>query len=298
MGHLADLLTLTSEALEELLADEVAAAWRELKWQDGPVPVPVPGLAWMEGGRPTGYLALGLNGATVSIGRLFASRSGAKPEMVEKVLLDAASQLVFRVPGVQQLLGDLLVIAPSTLEWLQAKWPGRVRMRAILARAAVPAPAAGTALEPFAAADLPAAAGMLLRAHQHRQDLIPDPMLHHLDGVVMLLRKVLDGDVCGRFQPEASFRAQAPGSGVLLGFVLATRMGPDQGHIAEIAVAPEASRQGLGSALMAAAMTALAGLGCRQVHLGVDLDNLAAVAFYQRLGFTVGHRFPSLRLTP
>jgi ribosomal protein S18 acetylase RimI-like enzyme len=298
MGHLADLLTLAPEALEGLLADETATAWRELKWQYGPVPVPVPGLAWMEGGKPTGYLALGLNGATVSIGRLFASRSGARREMVEKALLDAASQLVFRVPGVRQLLGDLLAIAPSTLEWLQARWPGRTRMRAIMARAAASTPAAGAALGPFTVADLPAAAGILLRAHQHRQDFIPDPMLHHPDGVVMLLRKVVDGEVCGRFQPEASFLARAPGSGALLGFVLATRMGQDQGHIAEIAVDPGASRQGLGSTLMAAATTALDGLGCRGVHLGVDLDNLAAVGFYQRLGFTVCHRFPSLRLTP
>jgi ribosomal protein S18 acetylase RimI-like enzyme len=78
--------------------------------------------------------------------------------------------------------------------------------------------------------------------------------------------------------------------------ILATWMGPDQGHVAEIAVEPAAGRHGVGSALVAGTLAALARLGCRKVNLAVDLDNLGAVRFYRRLGFAVHHRYPSLRL--
>jgi len=295
MGRLTDLLSVPPEALEALLAEESAVTWQRMNWQHGPLPKPLPGLAWMEAGMATGYLAIGMRGSLVSVGRLFVRESSGPPGRVEQALLAALVQLAFGVPGVEHLVGDLLTVSPGTTRWLQSWRPGQVRMRALMARPAAPLPGAGAALEPLAREDLPAVAEILLRTHAHRGDP-PPGALNQRDFVTSLLGKILDGEICGLFQPEASFRIRAPGSGALLGFVLSTRMGPDQGHVAEIAVEPSAGRQGLGSALLAGAVTALAGHGCRRIHLAVDLDNRVAVHWYQRMGFSVRHPYPSLRL--
>jgi GNAT superfamily N-acetyltransferase len=58
---------------------------------------------------------------------------------------------------------------------------------------------------------------------------------------------------------------------------------------------PEAQGRGLGRALMADLMAALAAAGARGVHLGVDPRNRSAIAFYEHLGF---RRWQSADETP
>ncbi len=50
---------------------------------------------------------------------------------------------------------------------------------------------------------------------------------------------------------------------------------------------PRAQHQGLGTRLMKELLQALREAGVAGVHLGVAADNPAAIAFYQRLGFSV-----------
>jgi ribosomal protein S18 acetylase RimI-like enzyme len=306
MAELASLLTLAPEAMAELWAEEARSTARELSWELKPLPHPLPGLAWREGGQVLSYLAIRVSGPSVALVRLFTSRRAADPGAIERTLLDTLLRLMLGVPGIERVFGELPMALPGTLPWLEAKWPGRVRARALMGRRATPIPgrpaapiqAPAAELAPLAAAELPEAADLLLRAHAHRPHFIPDPALRDRDGVAWLLGRILEGQTCGAWRPEASLRLRAPGAGALQGLVLATRMGRDQGHIAEIAVDPGRQRQGLGTALLAAAVAALAASGCRQVHLAVDLDNPEALAFYQQLGFTARHRFPSLLLTP
>ena len=60
---------------------------------------------------------------------------------------------------------------------------------------------------------------------------------------------------------------------------------PDEGEIIGLYVLPECQRQGIGGALMKAALAELAAWGCRAVSLWVLQGNDRAARFYERQGF-------------
>ena len=60
---------------------------------------------------------------------------------------------------------------------------------------------------------------------------------------------------------------------------------PDEGEIIGLYVLPELQRQGIGAALMKAALAELAARGCRAVSLWVLQGNDRAARFYERQGF-------------
>ena len=89
--------------------------------------------------------------------------------------------------------------------------------------------------------------------------------------------------VARRRQPDAAGKW-------LYGFV-AARVNTDELHINNIGVRDEARRQGLGSALLLAALNAGRRLGAETALLEVRAGNLAAQALYCSQGFgTVGRR--------
>jgi ribosomal-protein-alanine N-acetyltransferase len=74
------------------------------------------------------------------------------------------------------------------------------------------------------------------------------------------------------------------------GFVLA-RVAGEEAEILTLAVMPEKRGQGLGRALLQAAITQAQELGAQTVFLEAGADNPSALALYARLGFTkVGMR--------
>ena len=78
--------------------------------------------------------------------------------------------------------------------------------------------------------------------------------------------------------------------GELEGRIVGSVMGGYDGHrgwVNYLAVDPEQRRGGLGRALMAEVETRLRALGCPKLNLQVRDDNVAALAFYDRLGFQV-----------
>ncbi len=63
-----------------------------------------------------------------------------------------------------------------------------------------------------------------------------------------------------------------------------------RGHLYHLAVLPAYQGRGIGRRLIAAVGQRLAALGCPQLNLSVNLDNTAAIKFYEKLGFeTRGH---------
>jgi ribosomal-protein-alanine N-acetyltransferase len=67
--------------------------------------------------------------------------------------------------------------------------------------------------------------------------------------------------------------------------VILCRVAVDEVEILTIGVTPAARRKGVAQALLAAGLGAARGRGAAQAFLEVAVDNEAAIALYQRLGF-------------
>jgi [ribosomal protein S18]-alanine N-acetyltransferase len=67
--------------------------------------------------------------------------------------------------------------------------------------------------------------------------------------------------------------------------VLICRTAAGEAEILTVGVAPWARRRGIGKALMVAAIGVARGAGATEMFLEVDVDNMAAVGLYERLGF-------------
>lgn len=78
----------------------------------------------------------------------------------------------------------------------------------------------------------------------------------------------------------------------IVGFLVAHRDQRGSGHLITIDVVAEARRSGLGSRLLAEAEARLAGAGCAAVTLETAVSNVAAIAFYERHGYSVVRTIP------
>ncbi|WP_307816449.1 mycothiol synthase [Nocardioides limicola] len=78
----------------------------------------------------------------------------------------------------------------------------------------------------------------------------------------------------------------AVGPSGLVGFHWTKRHASGAGEVYVIGVDPTAQGSGLGRVLLEAGLDHLAASGVERVHLYVEGDNTAALALYQRLGFT------------
>lgn len=78
----------------------------------------------------------------------------------------------------------------------------------------------------------------------------------------------------------------------IAGFIMAEADGRSAGHIITIDVTLAARRSGVGSLLLRAAEQRLQAARCCSVELETAVDNLSALAFYKRHGYSVTGTFP------
>ncbi len=77
--------------------------------------------------------------------------------------------------------------------------------------------------------------------------------------------------------------------GTIDGTIAASVMAGYEGHrgwVNYLAVDPQRRRQGLARALMSEVERRLRELGCAKINLQIRRDNLDAISFYERIGFT------------
>lgn len=91
---------------------------------------------------------------------------------------------------------------------------------------------------------------------------------------------------------KRGFTLVAELDGKIVGFVVVGHDSHGQGHVITIDVLPEARRSGTGSRLMAAAEVRLRALQCSALFLEAAVDNVPALAFYQRHGYNVIQTIP------
>ena len=99
------------------------------------------------------------------------------------------------------------------------------------------------------------------------------------------LRQVLRTPACGTLVPRASYVAEERDTGAIVGFVLATAVGQETAHVAQLAVDPSWMRRGIGRALLAACGKAASSGGFRTTTLLVGGENDAASRLYASAGF-------------
>ena len=80
-------------------------------------------------------------------------------------------------------------------------------------------------------------------------------------------------------------------SGAVAGFLVA-EVDRGSGHVITIDVTAAARRSGVGSLLLRAAEDRLRAAGCRSVELETAVDNVSALSFYKRHGYSVIKTFP------
>lgn len=78
----------------------------------------------------------------------------------------------------------------------------------------------------------------------------------------------------------------------ILGFVVAESSRREIGHVITIDVRAEAQRHRVGSGLLASAETRLRSSACRWIRLETAVDNMSALAFYKRHGYSVIQTIP------
>src|SRR3954447_6603948 len=89
-----------------------------------------------------------------------------------------------------------------------------------------------------------------------------------------------------------SFTIVGERDGKIEGFIVVQCDLKQAGHVITIDVHADARRSGLGTLLMDAAENRLNSDGCRSVLLEVAVDNMPAITFYKRRGYSVLKTIP------
>ncbi len=89
-----------------------------------------------------------------------------------------------------------------------------------------------------------------------------------------------------------SFTLVAESKRGIVGFLVGDYDRRRVGHITTIDVLAPARRAGLGAELMRLAEERLRRVGCESVKLETAVDNVAAISFYQRLGYSIVRTLP------
>jgi ribosomal protein S18 acetylase RimI-like enzyme len=151
-------------------------------------------------------------------------------------------------------------------------------------------PPANVHLEAWRRSHLREAASIMLAAYEGGVDAEMNEQCRTQSGCELELDDILNQGICGSPILEASPMALYRGQGV--GFVLLTKIGPRQAHVAEVAVLPAYQHQGVGRLLLGHSLSKLADCGFTSVSLFVSRLNRRALEMYNLIGFRPLLSFP------
>jgi ribosomal protein S18 acetylase RimI-like enzyme len=120
--------------------------------------------------------------------------------------------------------------------------------------------------------------------------LVAESKLEEMKIEEMKLEEAPPGEAHHPLKPPARSHKNRPNPAIL-GFLVAEAR-RETGHLITIDILPEAQRSGLGSKLLNAAEERLRAFSCRRIYLETAVDNLPAIAFYERHKYFVVKTVP------
>ena len=305
-----NLRAVQASSLQPLLEEE-KHNWRaRLHWDFGPSAELVTryvnlhaldGLALMRGLDLIGYCYWVAEEHKALIGDLYV-RDAWRSIETQGMLLDGALHVLRRTASlpalaIRRVESQLMQLAdPEAIRWDESEQPTafpRVFMLAHIERPAHwRAVTFGETVRFIGWAPVwtEPAAELVVAAYRRHVDAQINDQYRNPSGAVRFLRNIVNFPGCGVFQAEASFVA-LDAQGEMVGCVVTTRVAEHTGHIAQLCIAPNWQRRGLGYELLRRAIISQAGLGCDEVSLTVTEANLPALRLYEHMGFREIHRF-------
>lgn len=289
-----DLRPLLDEEIEywaHLLSwDYTNSAEMILRYVDSKI---LPGYAAVDRGRIIGYAFFVYEGHKGVVGDLFVG-DGKKEAATKEVELDLLTHVIETLqqsPGIHRVEAQLLahetgaVMAPFTAQGF--KHHSRVFMMVPLqnmAKHTITLPP-GLEIRRWSENDYQSAAALITSAYRSHVDSEINDQYRTLSGSLRFLNNIVRFPGCGTFDPESSFAVFHQKAKSLVGLILCSRVREDVGHITQICVLPEFRSQGIGVALLKAAMNNLHQRNFSQLSLTVTQANEQAIHLYRRFGF-------------
>ena len=162
----------------------------------------------------------------------------------------------------------------------------RLRMEAPLRGLPPVVPAAGVVLLPWDPDLIDAHAEVKWLAFRDTLDAAIFPNLGCFSGCVQLMRSIADHD---GFVPQSTWVARGPDG--YCGCIQGVRSARRAGMIQNLGVVPDCRGQGVGTALLAAALHGFRDAGLSAAQLEVSARNEHALRLYQAAGFVVRKTF-------
>lgn len=291
----------SSREMRPLLEEECRQWADELAWDFGAVAAALAGgldrgalvgRAMLEAGTALAYCYVLAEPARFVVGSLFAARRARGRGLEEQLLAAVLSDAQGRFGPARVECQTLFSTAPCPdSPFRRAGFRSRRRhylMRSL--EAPLPQLVTTCRLRTFRRGDLPLAAQLIHRSHEGSLDAALNASYSTPALCRDFVETLIERAGCGPFDPAASFVAEST-RGAPLGLILGSRLSPRNGHVCQLAVAPEAQGQGLGAALLIAALRSFNGAGLHSVSLSVTVDNRRAYRIYHDLGFRLRREF-------
>ena len=256
----------------------------------------LPGFVALQDDRPVAYAFYVEVSQKGLLGGCFASAL-APEKVAEERLLERAVSALQENPEIQRIESQFI----NFREWPIARFfEGKAFSqfdRCFMVRDCQgehpPRPALSAELKPLSLSDLNEMAKLTLDSYTSVIDRKVTYHYQSLAGCLEFLSNLVFRPGCGNFLPEASYSARDPRTNELMGYILTSRISPQDGHIPQIAVAQAHQGKGLGMELLGRAIRYLGLNGYRRVSLTVTEANSAAFSLYRRFGFSVHYSFPA-----
>ena len=147
-------------------------------------------------------------------------------------------------------------------------------------------------VQPFDSFSLEDMATLMHDSHAGLVDSEINELYATRQGCKTLLDDIVIQHGCGNFLPDASSIAAVNGADRAGGFAIVSLIGNGHGHLAQLAVAPEFQKQGVGRFLLDCTLAKCSELGLGMLSLMVSSRNKRAKNLYHRVGFETVYRFP------